>query len=80
MPAFSGFTAWLLSNLALNMLARPDFIAYDGSVKDFKAVKIQRRIFKTPLAVWTIKNPERYQKLILRGEMPIFEGFLPERR
>lgn len=80
LPAFSGFRAWLLSNLALNMLARPDFVAYDGSVKDFKAVKIQRRIFKTPLAAWTIKNPERCRKLVQRGEMPIFEGFLPERK
>lgn len=77
MPDFSVFVAVILSNLALNMLARPDFVAYDVSAEGFYAPRIQRKLFSTPLAAWTVTDSNLYDELIDRGEMPIFEGFLP---
>ena len=78
MPQFGKNVAWILASLGLNFLARPDFVAYDVDA-DFPAPKIQRALFRTPMACWTVKNIERYQKALASGEMPIFEGFLPEK-
>lgn len=77
-PKFKNSVAFVLSNLCLNFLGRPDFVAYDGNAEKFISPMIQRKLFKTPMAVWTIKDPERYREALDMGEMPIFEGFLPE--
>lgn len=65
--------ALLLSMLALNFLARPDFVAYDVSAKEFSAPRIQRALFHTPMAAWTVRDEETFRACIERGEMPIFE-------
>ena len=76
MPQFGKGIAWLLASLALNFLARPDFVAYDADC-DFAAPHIQRGVFRTPMACWTIKQAGRYEEAVEKGEMPIFEGFMP---
>lgn len=78
MPQFGRPVAWLLSILALNCVARPDFVAYDADA-DFAAPRIQRALFNTPMACWTVKQRKRYEAALELGEMPIFEGFLPEK-
>lgn len=77
MPAYPFIAAALIAGLALNALSRPDFVAYNVNEGRFWAPRIQRRLFKTPLAAWTVKDEKLYHELIRRGEMPIFEGFLP---
>ena len=69
--------ACVLSKLLLNFLARPDFVAYDVNAPHFSAPKVQRRLFHTPMAAWTVRDPEILQSCLDRGEMPIFEGFVP---
>lgn len=76
MPSFGKPVAFLLSMTALNFLARPDFVAYDVSAR-FAAPLIHRFLFHTPLACWTVKDPDCHARALSRGEMPIFEGFLP---
>lgn len=75
---FSPFVAFMLSNLLLNFLARPDFVAYKTPVKDFYAPRIQRKLFHTPMAAWTVRTPEKLSEVRARNEMAIFERFLPE--
>ena len=70
--------AVLLSALALNFLARPDFVAYDVNAKKFSAPKVQRSLFHTPMAAWTVRDKATYDECMKRGEMPIFEGFIPD--
>lgn len=70
-------TAFLLSRLLLNFLARPDFVAYDVSAAHFSAPEIQRHLFHTPLAAWTVRDEATWRECIERGESPIFEGFIP---
>lgn len=77
MPQFGKGVAWLLASLCLNCAARPDFVAYDADA-DFAAPRIQRILFNTPMACWTIRSKERCEKALEMGEMPIFEGFMPE--
>ena len=69
--------AFLLSRLALNFLARPDFVADEVGAERFSAPRVQRALFHTALAAWTVRDEEIFQNCLLRGEMPIFEGFLP---
>lgn len=76
-PQFGWAVSRLLSGLLLNFLARPDFIAYDGDVS-FAAPRVQRALFAPPMARWTVKTPQDYAHALSRGEMPIFEGFIPE--
>lgn len=71
--------ALALSTLSLNFLARPDFVAYDVSAEHFTAPKIQRALFRTPMAAWTVRDAKTCAQCLSRGEMPIFEGFLPEK-
>ena len=71
--------AWLLSVLALNFLARPDFVAYEVSCDHFAAPRVQRSLFHTPLAAWTVRDKKTCDSCLSRGEMPIFEGFVPEK-
>ena len=78
MPQFGKNIAWILASLGLNFLARPDFVAYDVDA-DFPAPRIQRALFKTPMACWTVKTSERFKEARELDEMPIFEGFLPEK-
>ena len=76
----SDFSLWLaaaLSTLSLNFLARPDFVAYDVSLR-FAAPRIQRALFRTPMAAWTVRDEATFRACKDRGEMPIFEGFLPK--
>ena len=66
-----------LSGLLLNFKAKPDFIAYDLNAKGFIAPRIQRAIFRAPMAAWTVRDKDDCAACISRGEMPIFENFRP---
>jgi len=72
-------TGFVLSGLLLNCKTRPDFFAYDMNAKVFFAPHIQRRLYKTPMAAWTVRDRAACDRCIARGEMPIFENFDPER-
>ena len=71
--------AFVLSRLALNFLARPDFVAYNIRADHFSAPLVQRALFHTPMAAWTVTDPETFRACLERREMPIFECFLPEK-
>lgn len=68
------FQSIVLSSLALNFLARPDFVAYDVTAPGFTAPKLQRALFHTPLAAWTVCDEATYRACLARNESPIFEA------
>ena len=70
--------AFVLSSLILNALSRSDFVAYDVNARHFAAPHVQRALFHTPLAAWTVRDEKTYSECLKRGEMPIFESFIPE--
>ena len=70
-------TAIVLSTLSLNFLARPDFVAYDVEAKDFTAPKVQRALFHTPMAAWTVRDEQTAKECLDRSEVIIFENFRP---
>ena len=69
-------TAGLLTDLKLNVLSRPDFVAYNFIYKDNPAFKdaVKRGIQGV---AWTIRTPEDLKEAESLGYIPIFEKFDP---
>lgn len=67
----------LLSNLCLNFLSRPDFIAYDKTMDKTFILFMMRRFFKVKTAVWTIRTREEYKLIENTADIVIFENFIP---
>ncbi len=75
---------WSAINLALtlmatNIIARPDFVAYNEKDREMLPVRICTGLFGTKRFVWTVRTAESYREAKNRGELAIFEGFLPHK-
>ena len=68
----------LLDSLMLNVLCRPDFVAYDISYKKL-SVNICTKFFSLPAFAWTVRKEEDYEKLP-ECVPAIFEGFIPDNK
>ncbi len=68
----------LLTNLMLNRITKPDFIAYKFSDRDTPALRrvIGRQGY--PEVSWTIQNAEDYRAAVRGGSIPVFEKIKPE--
>ena len=68
----------LLTNLLLNRLTKPDFIAYKFSDRDNRMLR--RNIDKKggTEASWTIRSAKALKKSVAAGCIPIFEKIEPE--
>ena len=73
-PTVNGIAAFFMSGLLANCVSRPDFVAYDANALRFFSPHFQRFMFRTPMAAWTIRDPEMAALIRERGEMRIFEG------
>lgn len=69
---------FILTNLLMNFLSKPDFIAYNHKDTSNFSLKLCKRIFKVSLAAWTIKTEEDIKKLKNDFNIFIFEGFEPK--
>ena len=69
---------WLLQNLYMNFLARPDFIAYEKNGHDVKNLRRIRKQYSTPLFAWVPKSEEEESAAISQGfDTVIFENYTP---
>ena len=71
------FTQWLVHYLLLNVLGRPDFIAYNHKYKHNISRVICRYLFRAISVAYTIKSPEELEKNKKSFDLFIFEGFIP---
>ena len=63
-----------LTVMALNVIARPDFIAYNQEDRDSIPVRITAGLYGAPRAVWTVRTREELDTAHKNGEMAIFEN------
>lgn len=69
---------FLIRNLLVNCLSRPDFIADElGADKRF-AARLQRIAFSPLFAAWTLRGEEGLKDIKARYQLLIFEGFCPK--
>ena len=64
----------LVTLMALNFLAKPNFIAYDKHNRTSPLVRFTTRLCRCPRFVWTIRGNEEYKEALALGECPIFEA------
>ena len=75
---YRAFTYFLLQNLILNVICRPDFIAFNHADYKMKAFRLAKRIFGVPTLAWTVKSEDEESSACAHGfSGVIFEGYIP---
>ncbi len=76
-PAAARFA---LENLWLNVVGRPDFVAYNCKHIGGLAPRLWRRLLRLPVACWTVRDEKTLLSLMEHGDCDcaIFEGFVPK--
>ena len=72
-------TKFLLTNLLLNFLSRPDFIAYDRKYLRQPFFRLCRRLFHPVCFAWTVKSPQQHKEAKTCCEAFIFDSFDPRK-
>ncbi len=70
----SKFEDFMLRNLLVNAISKPDYVAYRFEDREIKAFKNSRKA----KFCWTIRNYEDYKVCLANGWAPIFEKFNPK--
>ncbi len=76
---FKGILYFILTNLLLNILGRPDFIAFNHKYKSCVSLRICRRLFGALTAAWTIKSQQQLEDNKDTFDILIFDSFIPNR-
>ncbi len=63
----------LLTAMALNVVAKPDFIAFNEKDRDSIPVRLSTKFYKTPKFVWTVRTEEGVKLAHAFEECAIFE-------
>jgi len=72
-------THFLLQILALNVICRPHFVAFNIEHSNNTALKLVRRVFGVPTLAWTVRSEAQEKKASEEGfETTIFEAHEPE--
>ena len=69
------FTRWVLKNLSLNFLAKPDFISYQHCFLPLPKRKTKNKA----VICWTVKSQQDYDKVKDKCDNVIFEHFIPSK-
>ena len=69
---------FLLTHLMLNVVSRPDFVAYNGKYDRELALRLNIGLFHAPSFVWTVRDIKTWRAFREAGSPSIFEGFLPQ--
>ena len=69
---------FLLTHLMLNLLSRPDFVAYNEKYAREWALWLNIHLFRAVPFVWTVREAKGWRAACDRGICTIFEGFLPD--
>ncbi len=70
-PHFAG------RHLLFNFFAKPDFIAYDCEARKGLSLFLCRKVFRAPVAAWTVRSEEQLFRAQRDCQMYIFERFCP---
>lgn len=69
----------LLSCMAFNIIAKPQFIAYYEKYRTSFPVAVCIRLFNAAKFTWTVRSIESYNEAKASGANTIFEGFIPSK-
>ena len=69
-----------LTVMALNVVAKPDFIAYNQLDRRALPVRFSTKGYRAPRFVWTVKTAADRDAAHARGEKTIFEGIFEDQK
>ena len=69
--------SFVLSQMLLNFLSRPDFIAVDKKYQSKISFKICTGLFRVKAFVWTVRTPNEFVQAHRSGKYTIFEKINP---
>ncbi|HEL1612189.1 TPA: hypothetical protein TXL52_000220 [Streptococcus suis] len=72
-----GVSYTVVRHLLSNVIARPDFVAYDHLYQNNLSLRLMKSVFGILLVCYTVKSPEEYEKNKVLFDLQIFEGFEP---
>lgn len=67
-----------MEHLLFNIIAKPDFIAYNHVYFKNRSRQINRYFYNAMSAAWTIRSQEQLDERINDFDVYIFEGFIPK--
>lgn len=72
------YQKFLFTNLMLNFITKPDFIAYNHLWKNNLSYTICRTLFPVENVAWTIRSQEELLKAKKTFDIIIFDSFIPD--
>ncbi len=74
---FKGPLYFVLTNLLLNFLTRPDFVAFNHKYSECLSRRLCRSLYGNVAAAWTIKSEADLERARKRFDIFIFDSFIP---
>lgn len=74
---FDGALYFVLQNLLLNFLTKPDFVAYNHKYPRLLSRRICRGLYRNMAAAWTVKSQEELAAAGKYFDLFIFDSFVP---
>lgn len=72
---------FILQHLLLNVVCRPDFVAFNHTDYKNAALKLTRGLFKVPTLAWTVRSAEEEKAAFEHGfDGVIFENYIPDQK
>lgn len=68
---------FFLTNLLMNFMTEPDFIAYSFKDRANLSNRICTKLFGLQAVSWTLRTKQEYDIAVAEGALPIFEQFVP---
>ncbi len=75
---FKGILYFVLTELLLNFITKPDFIAFNCKYPDSFSLRLCRKLYGCTCAAWTIKSQQQLKEAEDKFDIYIFDSFLPE--
>ena len=77
---YVGVLYFVLQNLLLNFVTKPDFVAYNHHYPEILSRKLCRGLYHNTAAAWTIKSQQELDEARKHFDIFIFDSFVPEAR
>lgn len=74
---YRGLQYWMMQNLLLNWMTKPDFIAYNHKYADNLSRRLCRKLYRHLAVAWTIKSQKEMDEAGKEFEIFIFDSFIP---
>lgn len=68
---------FVLTNMMMNWLTRPDFIAYRHTCSKKLSFRICKKLYPVVCAAWTVKSMEEWKSASEDFQIMIFDSFIP---